>query len=88
MMPAPNGQAAPASDTQTKKRKFNPNPKQQKYYAVRAGFTPGVYTNWEHCQQQVKGFKKPACMFPFHGHSTILSLTSVQSNPLPTTMML
>ncbi|RDW71360.1 hypothetical protein BP6252_07923 [Coleophoma cylindrospora] len=28
-----------------------------KYYAVRAGHTPGVYTNWEDCQEQITGFK-------------------------------
>lgn len=28
-----------------------------KYYAVRAGVKPGVYTNWTLCQQQITGFK-------------------------------
>ena len=32
------------------KRKFN-------YYAVRRGKVPGVYTSWEECQKQLKGFK-------------------------------
>lgn len=28
-----------------------------KYYAVRAGHKPGVYTTWAICQQQISGFK-------------------------------
>ena len=32
------------------KRKFN-------YYAVKRGKVPGVYTSWEECQKQLKGFK-------------------------------
>lgn len=30
---------------------------QQKYYAVRAGRTPGIYMNWEDCNKQIKGYK-------------------------------
>ncbi len=29
----------------------------QKYYVVWKGKIPGVYTSWEECQQQIKGFK-------------------------------
>ncbi|KAJ4390304.1 hypothetical protein N0V85_007353 [Neurospora sp. IMI 360204] len=36
------------------KRKMEP---ETKYYAVRAGVKPGVYTNWTLCQQQITGFK-------------------------------
>ena len=36
------------------KRKAEP---ETKYYAVRAGVKPGVYTNWTLCQQQITGFK-------------------------------
>ena len=28
----------------------------KKYYAVRAGRTPGIYTNWDACKAQVDGF--------------------------------
>ncbi|KAL3700247.1 hypothetical protein R1sor_018269 [Riccia sorocarpa] len=29
----------------------------RKYYAVKSGRKPGVYDNWDACEQQVKGFK-------------------------------
>ena len=29
-----------------------------KYYAVRVGAKPGVYTDWASCEAQVKGFPK------------------------------
>ena len=28
----------------------------KKYYAVRAGRTPGIYTNWDACKAQVDGY--------------------------------
>ena len=28
----------------------------KKYYAVRQGRVPGVYTTWADCEKQVKGF--------------------------------
>ncbi|MEG1581059.1 MAG: ribonuclease H family protein [Bacteroidaceae bacterium] len=31
--------------------------KKQKYYVVWHGVKPGVYSSWEDCQQQIKGFK-------------------------------
>ena len=34
-----------------------------KYYAVKAGKTPGVYTSWEDCQNNTFGFKGAACKF-------------------------
>ena len=30
----------------------------KKYYAVRVGKTPGIYTDWETCKNQVEGFPK------------------------------
>lgn len=30
----------------------------QKYYVVWKGVKPGIYTSWEECQQQIKGFDK------------------------------
>lgn len=32
-----------------------------KYYAVKKGRRPGIYTNWEECQQQVNGYT--GCQF-------------------------
>lgn len=37
-----------------KKRKA---PGQPKFYAVRAGHTPGVYATWDDCRQSITGFK-------------------------------
>lgn len=34
---------------------------EMKYYAVRAGFNPGVYTSWADCMAQIKGFKGAKC---------------------------
>lgn len=31
----------------------------EKFYAVKKGRIPGVYSTWEECQQQVKGFPNP-----------------------------
>lgn len=45
-----------------KKRKMDAA--EQKYYAVRAGFKPGVYTSWTICQQQITGFKGAQCTLP------------------------
>ncbi|KAK0387978.1 hypothetical protein NLU13_4222 [Sarocladium strictum] len=42
------------STTTSKKRKVETGPK---YYAVKAGFVPGVYTNYADCQRQTAGFK-------------------------------
>jgi ribonuclease HI len=41
--------------TASKKRKLGDDV--TKYYAVRAGKTPGVYMTWKECQDQTTGFK-------------------------------
>jgi ribonuclease HI len=41
--------------TASKKRKIGDDV--TKYYAVRAGKTPGVYVTWKECQEQTTGFK-------------------------------
>lgn len=41
--------------TASKKRKLTED--LTKYYAVRAGKTPGVYMTWKDCQEQTTGFK-------------------------------
>lgn len=43
-------------------RKAAPKPpknKPTKYYGVRSGHVPGVYTDWESAEAQIKGFKAP-----------------------------
>ncbi len=30
----------------------------KKYYAVKAGKTPGIYTDWESCKKEIDGFSK------------------------------
>lgn len=44
---------------------------ESKFYAVRAGHKPGVYTTWTICQQQISGFKGAQCMcsLPIHPFS-------------------
>jgi hypothetical protein len=34
---------------------------QQKYYAVRAGVSPGVYRTWEECLAQINGYPGAIC---------------------------
>lgn len=53
-----------SSGPPSKKRKMDGSggsDKEQKYYAVRAGHKPGVYTSWAICQQQISGFKGAMC---------------------------
>lgn len=40
------------------KRKRAPEPK---FYAVRVGVKPGIYSSWKECLEQVKGFKNAIC---------------------------
>lgn len=42
-----------------KKRKLGEDV--QKWYAVRAGKTPGVYKTWAECQKMTTGFKGASC---------------------------
>ena len=46
-----------------------------KFYAVRVGHKPGVYSTWADCLEQVKGFKKAMCMHGFIIHFSHTSLT-------------
>ncbi|RSM02146.1 hypothetical protein CEP52_008144 [Fusarium oligoseptatum] len=46
--------AGASSGSSSKKRKMDGV---QKYYAVRAGFQPGVYLTYPECQQQTSGFR-------------------------------
>lgn len=36
-----------------------------KYYAVKAGFRPGIYANWNDCLKQISGYKNAVCSW-FH----------------------
>lgn len=68
-MSTPNRKGASAAKSSqssgppSKKRKMDGggSDKEQKYYAVRAGHKPGVYTSWAICQQQISGFKGAMC---------------------------
>lgn len=69
-MSTPNRKGASAAKSRqssgppSKKRKTDGgggSDKEQKYYAVRAGHKPGVYTSWAICQQQISGFKGAMC---------------------------
>lgn len=54
--PAPAGTVSlPALN---KKRKTD---NMQKFYAVKAGFKPGVYLSYADCQKQTAGFKGAVC---------------------------
>ncbi|KXX77023.1 Ribonuclease H [Madurella mycetomatis] len=55
--PATSAQSAPAKTTEPVSKKRKMDGAEQKYYAVRAGYKPGVYTSWAICQQQISGFK-------------------------------
>lgn len=44
--------------TASKKRKTDAGPK---FYAVKAGFRPGVYTTYAECSAQTAGFKGAVC---------------------------
>ncbi|KAF4979400.1 hypothetical protein FZEAL_4377 [Fusarium zealandicum] len=51
---APGAGAGGATGSSSKKRKMD---NVQKYYAVKAGFHPGVYLTYTECQQETAGFK-------------------------------
>ncbi|KAF3060193.1 Ribonuclease H [Trichoderma lentiforme] len=59
--PASTSAAAPSL---SKKRKTD---NMQKYYAVQAGFVPGVYLTYSECQAQTAGFKGAICEWSFSG---------------------
>lgn len=43
---------------------------EQKFYAVKAGFQPGVYNKWSDCLVQVTGFKDAVCKLD-HSHQLL-----------------
>jgi hypothetical protein len=54
------GAAVASAGSSSKKRKMDGV---QKYYAVRAGFNPGVYLTYPECQQQTSGFRGAVCEY-------------------------
>lgn len=64
-MPPTGSKAAPDSGSQPPSKKRKMDVAEPKYYAVRAGFKPGVYSTWAICQQQISGFKGAQCMAVF-----------------------
>ena len=63
VMPASSTKKLGASSTAGTKRKLGADKSIQatKYYAVRAGRTPGVYSTWTECQHQTAGFRGASC---------------------------
>lgn len=51
--------AAAAAIPKTHKRKRKPG--EERFYAVRAGRIPGVYTTWDECQAMINGFAGAQC---------------------------
>lgn len=62
-------EASAAGTGSSKKRKMEGGAK--KYYAVRAGFTPGVYLTYSECSLQTAGFRGAVCecSWPFEAVS-------------------
>lgn len=56
---------AQASPGATKAYKRKRKPGEERYYAVRSGRTPGIYTTWLETRQQIDGFAGAACKYPF-----------------------
>jgi ribonuclease HI len=63
-MPSTGKTVTPAAAAEPPSKKRKMDAAEQKYYAVRAGFKPGVYTSWAICQQQITGFKGAQCACP------------------------
>lgn len=84
-MPTTHKKAAPAAAAEPASKKRKVDATEQKYYAVRAGFKPGVYTTWAICQQQITGFKGAQCAFVVKANVPVcvsLTLTSQILSPL------
>ncbi|KAI5927988.1 ribonuclease H [Camillea tinctor] len=55
-MPPKSLQTGQSSQPAQMNKKRKADPKAQKFYAVRAGFKPGVYLSYAKCQEQTTGF--------------------------------
>lgn len=54
----------------------------QKYYGVRAGFNPGIYTDWPTAKKQVDGYTKPRHK-SFHTKAEAQAFIDGNDNPEP-----
>lgn len=54
--PAPSASASQLAAGEAKRKRNGP-----KFYAVKVGYQPGVYNEWNHCLAQVKGYKGAVC---------------------------
>jgi len=57
-MSLPANYGSNSSSTVPQKRKGS---SQVKFYAVKAGHTPGVYLSWKECEQHISGFRGAVC---------------------------
>lgn len=65
-MPSTRKEASAASASSSSKaspiaHKRKRKPGEARYYAVRAGRIPGVYTTWDECQSMINGFAGAQC---------------------------
>lgn len=66
-MPSTRKEAAAAASSSSKtspiahKRKRKPG--EARFYAVRSGRIPGVYTTWDECQQMINGYAGAQCQY-------------------------
>ncbi|KAL4898328.1 hypothetical protein BDV59DRAFT_166662 [Aspergillus ambiguus] len=58
--PSPNLESPPASTAGTKRKRGSGG----KYYAVKAGHRPGVYSEWRDCLAQITKYKGAVCEQP------------------------
>lgn len=61
--------ASPSTAKTTYKRKRKPG--EERYYAVRSGRIPGVYTTWQECQSMITGFAGAQCKLLSTAHSPL-----------------
>lgn len=59
--PSPSPMASSPTTTSVSSGTKRKRPSSTKFYAVKEGFRPGVYYNWNDCLAQVTGFKGAVC---------------------------
>lgn len=57
--------------------------KKKKFYAVKIGNEPGIYTTWEECESQVKGYSGAKFKSFFSEEEAISYLNEEMVNPIP-----
>lgn len=72
--PAPASKPSPASTAGTKRKRGST----AKYYAVKAGYQPGVYHEWRDCLAQITGYKGAVCKEPGRPQSSPSSSPSAR----------